>query len=300
MKNVLFAIFAAAIFAGCSVNKTSVQHDTQPEPEAAVVKNTTPEVEPETAPEPEPEVEAMPVTEPEHIDAELANGKTKLEENHLREARAFLTRALSNDQTPEDEAETLELLTQINEKLFMSTEGEGDLELYTVKRGDTLGKIAIKFNTTWEMIQRINGLKTTSIRVDQKLKILGGEFELIVRKERNIMDLLLNGNFIQRYEVGLGVDDSTPLGIFTVKNRIPKPADGSYAYGHAKHRLGKYWLGLKSDAGHKGYGIHGCPKTEEKLIGTQCSKGCVRMRDREIEEIYEIIPVGTRVKVVAS
>ena len=114
------------------------------------------------------------------------------------------------------------------------------------------------------------------------------------------MDLLLNGNFIQRYSVGLGVGGCTPLGIFTIKNRIPKPADGSYPYGHAKHRLGAYWLGLKSTDGHKGYGIHGCPKTEEELIGTQCSKGCVRMRDAEIEEIYEIIPVGTRVRVIAS
>ncbi|MHC4841238.1 MAG: L,D-transpeptidase family protein [Planctomycetota bacterium] len=299
MKNILLAIVVAALFAGCTVNKTTVQNAPQPEPEAPGLETPAPEVV-EAEPEVAPEVVTESEPEPEYFDPELANGKTKLEENRLREARAFLTKALNNEQTPEDEAETLELLTQINEKLFMSTEGEGDLEVYTVKRGDTLGKIANKFNTTWEMIQRLNGLKNTNIRVDQKLKILGGKFELIVRKDRNIMDLLINGHFIQRYEVGLGIDDCTPIGIFTVKNRIPKPADGSYAYGHAKHRLGKYWLGLKSNAGHKGYGIHGCPKSEEELIGTQCSKGCVRMRDAEIEEIYEIIPVGTRVRVIAS
>ncbi|MEE9311730.1 MAG: L,D-transpeptidase family protein [Planctomycetota bacterium] len=294
MKNIVLTLAVGIFLAGCTVNKTTVQTDTQPEPVASTpersvyVEHIVEDAEPEGSVEPEP------------IDAELANGKTKIEENHLREARAFLTHALNNEQTAENEAETLELLSQINEKIFMSSEGEGDLKIYTVKSGDTLGKIANKFNTTWEMIQRLNSMKSTKIRIDQKLKILGGQFELVVRKDRNIMDLMLNGNFIQRYSVGLGVDDCTPLGIFTIKNRIPKPADGSYPYGHAKHRLGAYWLGLKSTDGHKGYGIHGCPKTEEDQIGTQCSKGCVRMRDAEIEEIYEIIPVGTRVRVIAS
>src|SRR5690606_2350415 len=128
--------------------------------------------------------------------------------------------ALNNDLDDADEAEALAALRQINSGIFLSTGSEGDLKLYTVKAGDTLDKIARNHGTTWEMIQRLNGLNSTRINVGQELKILGGRFELIVRKDKLVMDLMLDGAFIQRYEVGLGVAGCTPLGEFTVRNRI--------------------------------------------------------------------------------
>lgn len=42
---------------------------------------------------------------------------------------------------------------------------------YTVKSGDTLGKLATEFHTTVKAIQSANGLSDTRIKVGQKLKI---------------------------------------------------------------------------------------------------------------------------------
>jgi LysM repeat protein len=42
---------------------------------------------------------------------------------------------------------------------------------YTVKSGDTLGKLATEFHTTVKAIQSANGLTDTKIKVGQKLKI---------------------------------------------------------------------------------------------------------------------------------
>ena len=42
---------------------------------------------------------------------------------------------------------------------------------YTVKSGDTLGKLATEFHTTVKAIQSANGLTDTRIKVGQKLKI---------------------------------------------------------------------------------------------------------------------------------
>jgi len=41
------------------------------------------------------------------------------------------------------------------------------------------------------------------------------------------------------------------------------------------------------------YGIHGT--IEPKSIGTQASEGCIRMLNEEVEELYSIVPVGTKV-----
>ena len=43
--------------------------------------------------------------------------------------------------------------------------------IHTVKKGDTLIKIAKKYTTTVAEIQRINKLKTTTIQINQILKI---------------------------------------------------------------------------------------------------------------------------------
>ena len=42
---------------------------------------------------------------------------------------------------------------------------------YTVKKGDTLAKIAKKYKTTTANLKKLNNLKTTKIKVGQKLKV---------------------------------------------------------------------------------------------------------------------------------
>jgi LysM repeat protein len=311
MRMLIYTLMFSALLAGCALTtlttKDEVSHPA-PEPVPADEHLGDPTFTEETTEKPAEATVDKPTDEnavvdrndsaprlKPVVDADLERGVALYNEGSLREARLALTAALNKELSEEDEAFTLATLREINSSLFLSTGPGGDLRVYTVKSGDTLGKIATNTGTTWEMIQRLNGLKTTRIDVGQELKILGGTFELVVRKEKFVMDLMLDGAFIQRYEVGLGVGGCTPLGEFVVKNRIPKPADGSYPYGHAKHRLGSRWLGLQNDEGYKGYGIHGCRPEEESEIGTECSQGCVRMTNADVEEIYDIVPAGTRV-----
>jgi LysM repeat protein len=47
----------------------------------------------------------------------------------------------------------------------------GSSDTYTVKAGDTLGKVAKAHGTTVKELQKLNNLSTTQIRVNQKLKV---------------------------------------------------------------------------------------------------------------------------------
>ena len=44
--------------------------------------------------------------------------------------------------------------------------------------------------------------------------------------------------------------------------------------------------------------IHGCP--DEDPMGEPGSRGCVKMRNRELIELFERVPVGTRVNIIAE
>jgi LysM repeat protein len=48
---------------------------------------------------------------------------------------------------------------------------ENGSQIYTVKSGDTLSKIATRFSVTVKAIRSANNLRTDSIKVGQKLKI---------------------------------------------------------------------------------------------------------------------------------
>jgi lipoprotein-anchoring transpeptidase ErfK/SrfK len=56
--------------------------------------------------------------------------------------------------------------------------------------------------------------------------------------------------------------------------------------------LGSRWLGFDNP----GYGIHGT--IEPQTIGQQITQGCVRMLNKDVEELYAIVPVGTEVEIV--
>ena len=54
--------------------------------------------------------------------------------------------------------------------------------------------------------------------------------------------------------------------------------------------LGTRWLGLNL----KGYGIHGTNRPDS--IGRNASHGCIRMRNREIEELFRMVAIGDQVE----
>jgi lipoprotein-anchoring transpeptidase ErfK/SrfK len=55
--------------------------------------------------------------------------------------------------------------------------------------------------------------------------------------------------------------------------------------------IGTRWMGLSKD----GYGIHGT--NAPASIGHAASHGCIRMRQQDLEELFDLIPVGTAVKI---
>ena len=44
------------------------------------------------------------------------------------------------------------------------------------------------------------------------------------------------------------------------------------------------------------FGIHG--NKDASSVGWASSHGCIRMKNEEVEELYKIIPIGTRVTIV--
>ena len=103
--------------------------------------------------------------------------------------------------------------------------------------------------------------------------------------------MLLEGDRVLKiYDVAVGkASTPSPHGEFTIVTRAINPVWKNVPPGPA-NPVGTRWLGLSV----KGYGIHGT--NAPGSIGTAASHGCIRMRNRDVEQLFELVSNGASVE----
>lgn len=219
-----------------------------------------------------------------------------LEQENLLEAKLALKKLLAEYPESGLVKKVRTDLDDLNIKILFSPIPTKDSVFYEVKPGDTLIKIARNFNTTVELIMKSNNLKNTIIRPKKRLKISKAKYAVLVDKSQNILMLKVGDEILKTYSVSTGENNSTPIGAHKIVNKLIDPtwfrAGAIVPPDSPENILGSRWMGLTVD----GYGIHGT--TDESTIGMQITAGCVRMKNKEVEELYSILPVGTEVTII--
>jgi len=106
---------------------------------------------------------------------------------------------------------------------------------------------------------------------------------------------------IASYPVAVGKKGwETPQGNFEIIQMIENPSwenpwTGKISPPGPNNPLGERWIGFWSD-GKNFIGFHGTPG--EHLIGQAVSHGCVRMRNKDIKELFKFVSLGVPVTVV--
>lgn len=109
------------------------------------------------------------------------------------------------------------------------------------------------------------------------------EIDVVSRK----LVLTEDGKLVKEYPVAVGKSKTpTPLGEWKVVHKGLNWGNG----------FGTRWMGLNVPWGI--YGIHGTNKPGS--IGSYASHGCIRMFNRHVEELYPLVPAGTRVRIVEN
>ncbi|MFD1776112.1 L,D-transpeptidase family protein [Paenibacillus rhizophilus] len=94
--------------------------------------------------------------------------------------------------------------------------------------------------------------------------------------------LYSKSQLIKKYPIALGkAETPSPVGEYVVINKYKNWGKG----------FGTRWIGLNVPWGI--YGIHGTNRPYS--IGHNASHGCIRMHNRDVEELYEFVRVGTKI-----
>lgn len=122
--------------------------------------------------------------------------------------------------------------------------------------------------------------------------------EIVVSIPDRKLALVEAGRVVRVYAVAVGAAETpTPAGEFRVVNRVVQPTyyrPGVVIPPGPANPLGTRWLGLDL----KGYGIHGT--NEPDSVGQAASAGCMRLRNADAEELFELVRPGDRVRILTE
>lgn len=114
-------------------------------------------------------------------------------------------------------------------------------------------------------------------------KTLNGdhEYSILIQIDEKKLYLYEDGVCIKQYPIASGRPDlPSPIGDWEITDK-----------GKWGKSFGGRWLGLNVRWGS--YGIHGT--TNQNSIGRAASHGCIRMYNKDIGELYDIVSIGTPV-----
>ncbi len=228
--------------------------------------------------------------------AQLSEAKQLIAAGELSGAKKILKATLVNLKGDNyDKAQ--DLLAEVNNKLLFQFDSDfPGVTIHQVKPGESLYVIAKKYKTTPEFIAVLNGIKGTVIHPNQKLRVITAPILIHVSKSKNRMEVYVDKEIIRIYPVATGLNNSSPIGAFTIVTKVENPTwyktGAIVPPGNKENILGTRWLGFSL----AGFGIHGTTLPES--IGTQSTAGCVRMLNKDVEELYAMVPLNAQVTVV--
>ena len=103
---------------------------------------------------------------------------------------------------------------------------------------------------------------------------------------------------LAKYRIAIGKRGwETPTGSFQVLSKEKNPVFKSFRTGKLikpgpDNPLGVRWIGIWTD-GKTQLGFHGT--NQEELLGQAVSHGCIRMRNRDVTAMFDLVSLGTEV-----
>ncbi|HKB16527.1 MAG TPA: L,D-transpeptidase family protein [Planctomycetota bacterium] len=248
---------------------------------------------------------------PDRISLAVASAESLRKAGELPQAAQGLVRQLeamaaANASTAEMRPVS-EALEGVNKELVFNPSGTWRSEKVVVEKGDSWHRIAKRFAAARGVHHGIGLLRAVNRRSGdllvpgERLRIPTDAVRVVVHRASFAAFTYLGDVIVRVYPVGIGREDAeTPTGKFVIGEKVANPVwwkpKPPIPAGDPRNPLGARWLGFRADGQDLAYGIHGTER--EDAVGTRVSEGCIRLHNRDVVELYDLIPdSGTTVEI---
>ncbi len=175
-------------------------------------------------------------------------------------------------------------VTNVQQRLSELGFYEGDITgIYDRDTAEAVREFQQQFGLTADGIVGPETWNAIGISPDL-LQYFSTEYNITIDIEEKELTLRQGEQILKVYPVAVGKPSTpTPTGNWRI---IQKTLDPGGPFGARWMRLSVPW---------GGYGIHGTDQPES--IGNAASHGCVRMLNEDVIELYDIVPLGTEVRI---
>jgi lipoprotein-anchoring transpeptidase ErfK/SrfK len=157
------------------------------------------------------------------------------------------------------------------------------MNVYVVNKGDTFVTIASKFGISIQSLLKVNPqVDPHNMMIDTIicLPLTPTPYIIVIDTTNKVLNLYFLGRFSKAYKIAIGYPKTpTPKGYFHISNKQVNPGGP----------FGSRWMGLSNPH----YGIHGTNRPDS--IGKAITNGCIRLHNRDVEELFSKVSVNTPV-----
>jgi len=123
------------------------------------------------------------------------------------------------------------------------------------------------------------------LNTDEYTNYYRSSYNITINVSNHSLTLYKDNKVFKTYRVAVGKPSTpTPKGTFRIINKAVNPGGP----------FGARWMGLNAPNGD--YGIHGT--NNPSSIGKNVSNGCIRMYNKDVIEVFNLVSVGTVVKII--
>lgn len=262
-----------------------------------------------------PAVQPAPVQndpEREAVAAFIADAKQRISRGEVYQTLVQLSKYYNAPQlTPEETNQINQILSEISGEVIFK-HPEKYFSTYTVKPGDTITVIAAQHQIPWQLVAKINGMSAPyHVNPGDKVKVVRGPFNAEIHMDRFELSLWLpigtdanNSLYAGTFHIGLGGDCPQLQGDYIVDEKFINPEypkfsnkPTTFGPGDSNNPYGDRLLSLVcvTDPNHAKIGIHGT--NNKQYIRNSVPFGFICLGARDINDLYDILSVGSRIKI---
>ena len=119
----------------------------------------------------------------------------------LPEARKAFQDFVDNNPQSTKIDEARNQLGDVNTRIFLNPIQTPEKQVYVVKSGDVITRVARQNKSTPELIMKANGLSGSMLRIGQKLLLPPANFSLIISRKQNKVIVNNDGRFFKQYPI---------------------------------------------------------------------------------------------------
>jgi hypothetical protein len=234
------------------------------------------------------------------ITTSLSNAKGEEREIAFREAYSRICPVLDCSLTLADREKAVAVLHRITDELFFEPFFNEFSNNHVVQEGESFDSIArnhcIGINLLWDLNKIPRGSK--NLHPGDNLKVPNAAPRMVIRKSDFTTSLYFGDNLVRQYIVAHGQNNNTPVGSTSVTSMVIDPEKQARGRNDPRAEMKLRWIGWGTYAnGRTGFGFHGTQNPNN--IPGMNSRGCIRMRDHDVVELYDIVREGNKIDVRA-